>query len=50
MVHKNLSFKIRHGLSINRKDAESLSIELISNTVGNTLFSVLDRPPNGRLI
>ena len=46
MVHKSLIFKIRHRLNINCKDVESVSIEVISNTVQNTLFTVLYKPPN----
>ena len=39
-IHKNVSFNIR-------KILESLSVEITSNTVRNTLFNVLYRPSNG---
>ena len=48
-IDQNFSFKIRHDLTINCKDVESLSVEFITNLVRNTLFDVLYRPPNGHI-
>ena len=40
-IHENFSFKIRRDLSINCKNMEFLSVEIVSNTIRNTLFNVL---------
>ena len=37
-----------YDLSINRKDVESLCIELLFENKRNTLINVLYRPPNGQ--
>ena len=48
-IHKNFEFKIRNDLSINSKDIESISGELLYEKRRNTLFNVICRPPNGKI-
>ena len=43
-------YKVRHDLSMNCKDIESLSSEIISSQTRNIIFSVVYRPPDGNLI
>ena len=44
-IHKSFSFKIRHYLSVNATEVESPFVEMISNTVRNTLLHVFYRLP-----
>ena len=46
-INKSLNFKLRPDLSINSRDVESLSIEILFNKERNTLINVLYRPPKG---
>ena len=48
-IHKNFEFKIRNDLSINSKDIESVSVELLHEKRRNALFNVVYRPPNGKI-
>ena len=40
-IHKSLTVKIRNHLSVNNKDTESLSVEILSQKESDTLFEVL---------
>ena len=44
----NFEFKIRNDFSINNKDTESISVELLHEKRRNTLFNVVYRPPNSK--
>ena len=46
-IHDSLNFKSQRKLDINAKNAESLSIELISKHSKNTVLSTIYRPPDG---
>ena len=46
-INKSLNFKLRPDLSINSRDVESLSIEILFYKEQNTLINVLYRPPKG---
>ena len=46
-VHNSLKVKIRSVLSTNCGDIESLTLEILPEKTGNTIVSVLYRPPNG---
>ena len=46
-IHDSLNFKSRRELDINTKNVESLSIELISKNLKNTVLSTIYRPPDG---
>ena len=48
-IHNSLNLKIRPDLSIKNNDIESLSAELVSDKVRNTIVNVLYRPPNGQI-
>lgn len=40
-IHKSLTVEIRNHLSVNNKDTESFSVEILSPQKSNTLFEVL---------
>ena len=46
-IHDSLNWKSRRHLDINTKNVESLSIELISKYLKNTIMSTIYRPPDG---
>ena len=46
-IHDSLKFKSRRELDINKKNVESLSIELISKNSNNTVLSTIYRAPEG---
>ena len=46
-IHNSLKFKSRRDLDINTKNVESLSIELTSQNLKNTVLSKIYRPPDG---
>ena len=46
-INKSLNFKLRPDLSINSRDVESLSIEILFYKEWNTSINVLYRPPKG---
>ena len=48
-THNSLNFKIRPDLSISNNDIESLSAEIVSDKVRNTIVNVLYRPTNGQI-
>ena len=47
-IQNSLKFKERSDLSINNKDIESLTLEILSDKTRNVLVKVLYRPPIGR--
>ena len=47
-IHKNFEFKIRHDVSINSKDIESISAELLYEKTRNNLFHVVYRSPKDK--
>ena len=48
-VHNSLNFKIKPDLSISNNDTESLSAEVVSDKVRNTIVHVLYRSSNGQI-
>ena len=46
-IHDSYKFKIREDLSINCKDLESLSVEVLTNNRKNFIVTSSYRPPNG---
>ena len=48
-IHNNFEFKNRNDFSINSKDIESISVELLYEKRKNTLFNVVYIPPNGKI-
>ena len=46
-IHNSLNLKTRPDLSVNCRDIESLTLEIISEKTRNIIGSVLYRPPNG---
>ena len=46
-INKFLNFKLRADLSINNREVESLSLEILFDKEQNTLINVLHRPSNG---
>ena len=46
-INKSLNFKLRQNLSINSRDVELLSIEILFDKERNTLTKVLYTPPKG---
>ena len=48
-IHLNFEFKIRNAFSINSKEIELISGELLYEKRRNTLFNVVHRPPNGKI-
>ena len=46
-VKTNLTYKIRHELSISNKDSEVLTIEIINNKSKNYIITCCYRPPRG---
>ena len=46
-IHESMNFKSQRDLDINRKNVESLSIELISKNSKNTVLPLIYRPPDG---
>ena len=48
-IYNNFEFKNRNDFSINSKDIESISVELLYEKRRNTLFNVVYRPPNGKI-
>ena len=49
-IHKSFELKIRINVSINGKDIESVSVELLYEKRSNTLFNMVYRPPNEKAI
>ena len=49
-IHKNFEFKIRNDLSINCKDIESIGVGLLHEKRRKTLFNVVYKPPNGKMV
>ena len=47
-IHNFLKFKERSDLSINNKDIESLTLEILSDKTRDVLVNVLYRPPVGQ--
>ena len=48
-IHKNMKFKIRNYLSINSKDIESVSAELLYEKRKNSLFNAVYKSPDGKI-
>ena len=48
-IHKNLKFKIRNDLSINSKDIESVSAELLYEKRKSSLFNAVYKSPDGKI-
>ena len=48
-IHSSLNFKIRPDLSITNNDIESVSAEIVSDKIRNTIVNVSYRPPNGQI-
>ena len=48
-IHNSVNFKIRPDVSIRNNDIESLSAEIVSDKIRNTIVNVLYRPLNGQI-